>query len=111
MPNEDIFFNRHVLIDIMYLDSKSVLHIVDKDNMFSAASFLSHDERTQHVWRADLKACKTPYLGYSKAIDTDQGRQFLSELWNSLLLMARIEVKTSGVQSPNALRSGERYHS
>ena len=50
LPSEDIVFNRTVYMDIMYLDGKSVLHVVDKDTQFSAATFLSHGVTTEDAW-------------------------------------------------------------
>lgn len=40
LPPEDISFNRLVLLDLMYLDGKTVLHILDTDTPSSAAAFL-----------------------------------------------------------------------
>ena len=50
LPSEDILFNLTVDMYIVYLDGKSVLHIVDKDTRFSAAALLSHGETTEDVW-------------------------------------------------------------
>eukprot|EP00171_Calliarthron_tuberculosum_P018035 IDg18035t1 len=110
LPNEEIVFNRVVLIDLMYLDSKSVLHIICKDTLFSAAIFLSDGESAQNIWDAYMRYWVNPYVGFSKAIHTDQGPQFTSDKWKSLLLYAGIEQKLSGVESHSALGAGERYH-
>ena len=39
---EHVQFNERLLIDIMYLDSKPVIHIVDEGARFSAARFLGN---------------------------------------------------------------------
>lgn len=39
-PPDEVVFNRTVLLDLMYLDGRSLLHVVDKDTLFGAAGFL-----------------------------------------------------------------------
>lgn len=50
-------------------------------------------------------------IGFLDVIATDQGAQFQSLRWRTLLVMAGIKHKSSGVQSHNALGVCERYHS
>ncbi|OSX76963.1 hypothetical protein BU14_0166s0003 [Porphyra umbilicalis] len=40
LPEGDVIFNRVVLIDLMFLNGRAVQHIVYKDTLFSAATFL-----------------------------------------------------------------------
>lgn len=40
LPNDEIVFNRTILVDLMKLSSKSVFHIVCKDILISAAIFV-----------------------------------------------------------------------
>ena len=44
-------FNEEVVIDIMYLDVKPVLNLVDAETHFSAARFIP-DVSTRTVWSA-----------------------------------------------------------
>lgn len=110
LPPDDIVFNRTVLLDIMYLDGKPLLHVVDKDTLFSAAAFLSSGESTEDVWRAYVRCWVTPYVGYSDSMHTDQGPQLVSDEWKALQLSAGIKRLESGVESHNSLGVGERYH-
>lgn len=110
LPPEDIIFNRTVLLDIMYLDGKPLLHVVDKDTLFSAAAFLSSGESTEDVWRAYVRCWVTPYIGYSDFMHTDQGPQLASEEWKALQQSVGIKRLESGVESHNSLGVGERYH-
>lgn len=41
LPDNDVVFNRTVLIDLMYRDGRSLLHVVDKDTHYRAAAFCS----------------------------------------------------------------------
>lgn len=39
IPDDNIVFNRTILVDLMYLDGRILMHIVDKDTLYSAATF------------------------------------------------------------------------
>eukprot|EP00170_Pyropia_yezoensis_P002751 contig_11549_g2756 len=111
LPSEDIVFNRTVLLDIMYLDGKPPLHMVDKDTLFTAAEFLFSGEPTEDVWRAYVRCWVTPYVGYSDSMNTDQGPQLASDEWKALQQSAGIKRLESGIESHNSLGVGERHHS
>lgn len=110
LPSEVIFFNRTFMLDLMWLDGSPALHVVYKDTLLSAACFLSKGETAKDVWDAYIRIWVTPYVGYSDTIHTDQGPQFVSTEWRSLLQLASIKRVESGVESHNALGAGERYH-
>ena len=110
LPNETIIFNRIVLMDLMTIEGQTVLHIVDRDTLFSAACFLSDGESTRDVWEAYLRYWVNPYAGYSDEIHGDQGPQFQSSEWKNLLQAAGIKQTDSGIESHNALGPGETYH-
>lgn len=79
--------------------------------MFSAAAFLTEGETVDDVWNVYMRSWVIPYVGFSQVVHCDQGPQFTSERWKSLLLKAGIRQDESGVESHNALGVGERYHS
>lgn len=110
LPGEECTFNRIVSMDIMSLDSKPVLHVVDRDTKLGAACFLD-GESAAHVWRAFLNIWVSVYVGYPDYVAIDQGPQFQSHEFKSFLNSAGIQLRPSGIESHNALGNGERYHS
>lgn len=110
LSHSEVVFNRVVSLDLMKLNNKSILHAVDRDTKFSAACFLN-GETTLHVWQAFLHIWVTTYVGYPDTLVFDQGPQFSSEEWKSLAHDAGISLHQSGVESHNAIDSGEKYHS
>lgn len=78
LPSDDLVFNRTVLIDIMFVDSLPVLHVVDKDTFCSAACFSGDGETSEAVWNSDLRTWVYVYAGHPDAMHTDQGTQFQS---------------------------------
>ena len=109
LPDADVVFNRTLCLDLMYLENKPVLHVVDKDTEFSAAAFLGK-ETADATWNTFMNILVCVYIGFPDAMATDQGPQFKSQRWKTLLLLAGIKHFQSGAQSHNALGVGERYH-
>ena len=60
--HENIQFNARAYINIMYLDGKPALHIVDEATRFSAARFLSKIS-TDAVWEALILCWSSVYAG------------------------------------------------
>lgn len=54
LPADDVCFNRLVYIDLMFLERQAVLHAVDRDTLFSAATVL-HEQSAAKVWDAFLQ--------------------------------------------------------
>ena len=110
LPGDNTVFNRENCLDIMNIRGHHILHVVDRDTRFSAAAIL-HGESTKDVWRAYMDTWVTKYVGFPDIISVDQGPQFQSKEWKSLMHLAGITFKPSGVESHNAINVGERYHS
>lgn len=108
-PEKDVVFNRTVCMEIVFLDLKSVLHVVDQDTKLSAVAFF-RSQTTEETWETFMRIWVSVHIGFPDTIATDQGTQFQSQRWKTLLLTAGIKHKTSGVQSQNALGVSERYH-
>ena len=98
LPGKDVVSNRTVRMDTMFLERKSVLHVVDKDKKFSAAAFL-RSETTEETWETFMRIWVSVYIGFPDTIATDQGTQFQSQRRRTLLLMAGIQNNFSGVQN------------
>ena len=109
MPNEKVIFNREVALDLMWLDGKAILHVVDIDTSFNSAHFLK-GQTVEHVWDAFLNCWTTLYVGHPIKMRVDQGSAFTSVRWTRLCDKVGIEVKESGIEHHNALGAGERYH-
>lgn len=109
MPHKDVVFNRTVLMDLMYLDGRSVLHAVDEDTLFNAAAF-TRGEKLEELWQLYLHVWVHPYVGHPQVLHVDQALQFKSPAWRALTTSAGTELVLSGVESHNALGGGQRYH-
>ena len=110
LANIDIILNRENCLDLVKINGNQILHIVDRDTRFNAAGILK-GESTRDVWRCYMEIWANKYIGFPDIISVDQGPQFQSLEWKSLLQLAGIIFKPSGVESHNAINVGERYHS
>ena len=110
LPRDEIVFNCILCVDIMSLTGKEVLHSLDRETKFNAASFLS-DQTVGTAWKAYQTMWSLPYVGHPEHIHADQGPQFKSRRWEGLFHLAKIDLTLSGVEGHNALGGGERYHS
>ena len=77
VPRDDIFFNGEVVVDIMWIQGKHVLHVVDKATHFMAARFIP-ENLTETIWRTFLQMWVLVYLGPPDNLRHDQGTQFVS---------------------------------
>ncbi len=89
LTSDDIVFNRTLLMDLMNLSSKTVLHIVCKDTLFSAAIFVL-GESTLDDWNDYVKIWASPYVGRPKTIHADFGPQLWSEEWKEYSRMSTL---------------------
>ena len=96
-------------MDIFYLDSKPVLHVVDEATAFNAAKFLK-DISAESIWRA-LKECwMDAYIGLPQGITHDAGKQFTAREFQSNAAMLAIKCNTAPVESHGTVGMVEKYH-
>ncbi len=117
LPTEEsLVFGDELSLDLMWIDGKAVLHIVDTATRFSAATFLdsngsTYGQSVEGVWMAFTHTWCTMYTGYPNRMRTDQGSIFTSERWKQLTDIAGVQLRLSGVRAHNSLGIGERLHS
>ena len=102
-------FNYEIVVDVMYLDSKPVLQIVDSATSFQAARFLK-DLSARTTWDT-LRLCWIDsYLGPPDYVTHDAGKNFASAEFRQYAKSMAIEVKEVPVEAHNSVGKVERYH-
>jgi hypothetical protein len=104
---DDIVFNQEIRLDLMYIDGRPVLHVVDTGTTFGAATFL--EEKFGSVWNALLRCWSTMYVGFPMSMHTDQGSIFLSREWKSNCAALGIRLRHTGTESHDSLGTRERF--
>lgn len=97
-------------MELMKLERRTVLHVVDKYKKFNTAIF-THEESLQDVWNASMSMWVRKHVGFPDKFLDYQGRQFQSNEWKDMLQMAGMTDQSSCVESHNVLGVGKRYHS
>jgi hypothetical protein len=106
---DDHEFNYSVIIDVMYLDGKPVLQVVDSATAFEAARFLK-DMSARTAWDT-LRACWIDtYLGPPDMVVHDAGKNFASIDFKQLANSMAIEIKEVLIEAHNSVGLVERYH-
>jgi hypothetical protein len=78
LADDTLDFNHSIYVDIMYIDSMPVLHVIDEATRFTAARFLK-DISAKHTWET-LRLCWIDmYLGPPDYIVHDAGKNFTSK--------------------------------
>ena len=102
IPPDEIVFNKEVALDLMWLEGKAVLHVVDCQTHFNSAAFLK-GQSVEDVWDAFLRCWSSLYTGFPLKLRIDQGSAFTSLRWQRLCEMVGTEVQLSGVESHHSL--------
>ena len=106
---DDYEFNYSVIIDILYLEGKPVLQVIDAATSFGAARFLK-DMSARNAWDT-LRACWIDaYQGPPDYVVHDAGKNFTSTEFKQLASSMSIEVKEVPVEAHNSVGKVERYH-
>lgn len=83
-PTEEILvFGDESSTDLMWLDFKAVLHVVDNAARFYSAIFLDSNgasigQTVEEIWFVFLYKCVALYTGYTNRLRTGQGHVFIS---------------------------------
>ena len=87
--NDDHHFNYEMLVDVMYLNNKTVLHVVDSSTAFQGAKFLNAIS-AKETWQALRMLWINTYQGPPDILTHDAGTNFAS-------VEFRTEAKIMGV--------------
>ncbi|EED20782.1 conserved hypothetical protein [Talaromyces stipitatus ATCC 10500] len=107
--HDDCEYNYEIVVDVMYLDGKPVLHIVDWATSFQAAKFLK-SLSTKDTWEALRVAWIDTYLGPPDVISHDAGTNFAAAEFRTEAKIMGIQCHQVPVEAHNAIGKVERYH-
>jgi hypothetical protein len=106
---DDLEFNYQVIVDVMFIDGKPTLHVIDAATSFQAARFL-RNMTAKETWDALRMAWIDTYLGPPDTLVSDAGTNFTSAEFKANARIMAIEVEEIPVESHNSIGKLERYH-
>ncbi len=77
-PMDEILFNHGVEVELFWIYSDQVLHIIDRVTRYSVAKS-TENETAEHMWEILQEFWFTIFTGYPYVIAHDQGSQFTSD--------------------------------
>ena len=110
---EMVVFNRKVSLDLMYLDSRLVLHAIDRDTDYGAAKFVRSQTKnptTAQIWETFVEMWALMYTGLPDIVMTDHGSTFTSRDWKFTLTENRVAHVLTGVESHHSNGQVESAH-
>ena len=104
----NVRFNARAYIDVIYLDGKPVLHIVDEAMRFYPARFLTKMSKDA-IWDSIVLCWSSVYTRLPDNIMVDEGSQF-RKVFAELAALRDVNIQKSGVESHNSLGIGGPCH-
>ncbi|KAE8550702.1 hypothetical protein EYB25_003641 [Talaromyces marneffei] len=106
---DEVEFNHSIIVDIMYINGKPVLHIVDEATRFNAACWLISIS-ARATWDALRMLWIDTYLGPPDFIVTDAGKNFVSKEFTHLASSLGTITVSVPVEAHWSIGAVERYH-
>ncbi|KAF1944442.1 hypothetical protein EJ02DRAFT_452307, partial [Clathrospora elynae] len=103
------YFNYEILVDVMYLGSKPVLHVVDSSTAFQGAKFLSAMS-AKETWQALRTLWIDTYQGPPDILTHDAGTNFASAEFRAEAKIMGITCKQVPMEAHWSIGKTERYH-
>ncbi len=106
---DDVNFNYSVIIDVMYVENSSILHVIDEATRFQAARWLQ-SINAKHIWEM-LRLCWIDvYLSLSNNILHDADKNFVSRKFRQFVISMTIIIKAISIKAHWSIDIVERYH-
>jgi hypothetical protein len=110
--NGEAIVNRHIELDLFYLDSKPVLHVTDKDTIWSSAfrGVPNKESNNSTNMGSVLQLLGSGVYGMPDILTTNRGTQFTARDFELALSCHCIEQRFTAVESHHSLGANERAH-
>jgi hypothetical protein len=106
---DDSHFNYEIIIDVVRINNRDVLHVIDTDTSFQAAIFLK-SMSARDAWDALCKCWINTYQGPPDYIVHDPGTNFASEDFRNRTKIVGAECRQMPVEAHWAVGKIERAH-
>ena len=107
---KNVNFNHSIIIDVMFIESFSMLHIVDKSIRYQIVKWLK-DMSAKHVWNM-LRLCWIDvYLNFFDYIHHDADKNFINRKFRQYCSIIDIVTKSIFVEAHWSIEIVEKYHS
>lgn len=106
---DNLYFNYEIVIDVVRIGNRDVLHVIDTDTSFQAATFLK-SMSARDTWEALCKCWINTYQGPPDYVVHDPGTNFASEEFKSRARIIGTECRQMPVEAHWTVGKVERAH-
>jgi hypothetical protein len=102
-------FNYSMIVNVMYIENNSILHVIDDVTRFQTARWLQNIS-AKHTWEM-LRLCWIDvYLSSSDHILHDADKNFVSREFRQFVISMTIIIKSMSIEAHWSIDIVERYH-
>ena len=109
LRDNDVDFNHSIYVDILYIDGRPMLHVVDEATNYQAARWL-RSGTAEALWKALRLAWVDVYVGPPDIIAHDAGKNFMAQAFKNNTDFIHVQTKAVPVEAPQSMTVVERYH-
>ena len=106
---DDTQFNHTIFVDILYIQSKPILHVVDEGTRYQTGRWL-RNIGAKHTWDTLRECWIDTYLGPPEQITADIGSNFKSQEFKQYASVTGTNIKIVPVEAHHSIGIVERYH-
>lgn len=102
-------FNHSVQVDMVLLDGRIVINLVDFDTHFGAAAFLKFKSNEKICWTSEL-LWTLHYMGPTDLLEVEQGKAYVSNQINRKVIESGFKLSEALIESQNSIGTVDFYH-
>ncbi|CCD52037.1 similar to putative integrase [Botrytis cinerea T4] len=106
---DDVDFNHSIIVDVMYIDTSPILHVIDEGTRFQAAQWLTNIS-AKHTFDTLRKCWMDTYTGPPDYIIHDAGKNFVSKEFIQYAATMSTKTKSVPIEAHWSIGAVERYH-
>ena len=107
--HDDMEFNYQVLMDIMFIDVKPILHVIDTTTSLQATWFLCNIT-VKETWNTLCLAWIDTYIGPPDTLISDASTNFTSIEFKANACIMAIKVEKVSLKAHNSISKLEQYY-
>lgn len=109
IPKNNLIFNHTISIDLVWLNDKPVIHVIDEQTKFRNAVFIK-SKKAIDIWNAFVGCWVNTYIGFPSKIRSDQESAVTSDEFRQIASANGVILEFSGVNAHNAMGQIESAH-
>ncbi len=106
---DDVNFNYSIIVNVMYIENNSILHVLDEATRFQIAKWLQNIS-AQHIWDMLCLCWINVYLSSSNHILHDADKNFVDRKFRQFVISMTIIIKFVSIEAYWLINKVKRYH-